>query len=178
MPLLLSTRISPETDLNFSSLRGSSHCTNLPIFPKHIKFLPSNERPAPDFHSQSSTMPTNRSVLAGQARRARRHSGPGRCRHCRGRWLYRRFQVQSWGSRFSGFSINNGFKGYVTLNHALAAKTPSSLSFLDASVFSLCVTTSSLALFGKDYLALPSPALDPPSHWQIRLDLGTQLGCL
>ena len=67
------------------------------------------------------------------------------------------------GDRVFGFSINNGFKGYVTLNHALAAKIPNSLSFNDASVFPLCVTTSSLALFGKDYLALPFPTLNPPS---------------
>ena len=65
------------------------------------------------------------------------------------------------GERVFGFSINNGFKSYVTLNHALAAKIPDSLSFNDASVFPLCVTTSSLALFGKDYLALPFATLNP-----------------
>lgn len=67
------------------------------------------------------------------------------------------------GDRVFGFCVNNGFKSYVTLNHALAAKVPESLSFNDASVFPLCVTTSALALFGKDYLALPFPTLDPTS---------------
>ena len=67
------------------------------------------------------------------------------------------------GDRIFGFSINNGFKEYVTLNHTLAAKIPDSLSFSDASVFPLCITTSSFALFGKDYLALPLPTLNPTS---------------
>ena len=64
------------------------------------------------------------------------------------------------GDRVFGFSHNNGFKGYVTLNQTLAAKIPASLSFNDASVFPLCITTSSFALFGKDYLALPLPSLN------------------
>ena len=67
------------------------------------------------------------------------------------------------GDRVFGFSHNNGFKDCVILNHTLAAKIPDSLSFSDASVFPLCITTSSLALFGKDYLALPLPTLNPTS---------------
>lgn len=68
------------------------------------------------------------------------------------------------GDRVFGFSHNNGFKDdYVILNHTLAAKIPDSLSFSDASVFPLCITTSSFALFGKDYLALPFPTLNPIS---------------
>ncbi|MCJ1389776.1 hypothetical protein MMC18_002633 [Xylographa bjoerkii] len=67
------------------------------------------------------------------------------------------------GDRVFGFSINNGFKDYVVLNHTLAAKIPDSLSFADASVFPLCITTSSFSLFGKDYLALPFPTLNPTS---------------
>ncbi|KAM0795808.1 hypothetical protein BDR22DRAFT_893789 [Usnea florida] len=65
------------------------------------------------------------------------------------------------GDRVFGFSINNGFKGYVTLDRGLAAKVPDSLFFNDASVIPLCVSTSSLALFGKEYLALPFPTLNP-----------------
>ena len=67
------------------------------------------------------------------------------------------------GDRVFGFSINNGFKSYVTLDQGLAAKIPDSLSFNDASVFPLCVSTSALALFGKDYLALPFPTLNSTS---------------
>jgi len=67
------------------------------------------------------------------------------------------------GDRVFGFSHNNGFKEYVTLNYTLADKIPDALSFNEASVFPLCITTSSFALFGKDYLALPFPSLNPSS---------------
>lgn len=60
-----------------------------------------------------------------------------------------------------GFSQNNGFKDYVALDQTLAATIPASLSFNDASVFPPCITTSSFALFRKDYLALPLPGLNP-----------------
>ena len=65
------------------------------------------------------------------------------------------------GDRVFGFSYNNGFKDYVTLNNILAAKIPDSLSFNDASVFPLCITAASFGLFGKNFLALPSPTLNP-----------------
>ena len=64
------------------------------------------------------------------------------------------------GDRIFGFSCNNGFKDYVTLNNILAAKIPDSLSFNDASVFPLCITAASFGLFGKDFLALPFPSLN------------------
>ncbi|MCJ1381389.1 hypothetical protein MMC17_004499 [Xylographa soralifera] len=67
------------------------------------------------------------------------------------------------GDRVFGFSHNNGFKEYVTLNYTLADKIPDALSFSEAAVFPLCITTSSFALFGKDYLALPFPSLNPSS---------------
>ncbi|KAL9612058.1 MAG: hypothetical protein Q9167_003318 [Letrouitia subvulpina] len=67
------------------------------------------------------------------------------------------------GDRVFGFSLNNGFKNFVTLSYTVAAKIPDSLSFSDASVFPLCITTASFGLFGKDYLALPLPTLDPTS---------------
>ena len=67
------------------------------------------------------------------------------------------------GDRVFGFSYNNGFKEYVTLEHTLAGKIPDSLSFNDASVFPLCITTSTFALFGKDFLALPPPSVNPTS---------------
>ena len=68
------------------------------------------------------------------------------------------------GDRVFGFpGGNNSFKDYVTLSYKLAAQIPDSLSFNDASVFPLCIITSSLALFGKDYLSLPFPSLNPVS---------------
>ncbi|KAL4916577.1 hypothetical protein BDW62DRAFT_211840 [Aspergillus aurantiobrunneus] len=65
------------------------------------------------------------------------------------------------GARIFGFSCNNGFQEYVILDYNLAAIISQSLSFAEASVFPLCVTTSSFGLFGKDYLALPYPSLNP-----------------
>ncbi|KAI6085042.1 GroES-like protein [Hypoxylon rubiginosum] len=67
------------------------------------------------------------------------------------------------GDRVFGFSVNNGFKDYVTLDHTLTAKIPESVSFSEACVFPLCITTASFALFGKDYLGLPLPSLNPMS---------------
>ena len=67
------------------------------------------------------------------------------------------------GDRVFGFSYNNGFKEYVTLQYTFAAKIPGSMSFSEASVFPLCIVTSSFALFGKDFLALPFPKLNPTS---------------
>jgi NADPH:quinone reductase-like Zn-dependent oxidoreductase len=64
------------------------------------------------------------------------------------------------GDRVFAFSLNNGFQDYVVLNHLMAAKIPDALSFSSVSVFPLCVTTSSIALFGKDFLGLPLPSLD------------------
>jgi len=37
------------------------------------------------------------------------------------------------------------------------------LSFTDASVFPLCITSSSFALFSKHYLGLPFPTVNPTS---------------
>ena len=68
------------------------------------------------------------------------------------------------GDRVFGFSGgNNSFKSYVTVPQSLAAKIPDHLSFNDVSVFPLCISTSSYGLFGKNFLALPRPSLDPES---------------
>ncbi|KAI0839520.1 GroES-like protein [Hypoxylon sp. FL0890] len=67
----------------------------------------------------------------------------------------------SVGDRVFGFTINNGFQEYVLLDHTLTAKIPEHLSFAEASVFPLCCTTASFSLFGKDFLGLPPPSLNP-----------------
>ena len=56
-----------------------------------------------------------------------------------------------------------GFQDYLILDHTLACKIPDFMSFSDASVFPLCITTSSAALFSKDYLGLPFPTVNPTS---------------
>ncbi|XXH02820.1 hypothetical protein Hte_009207 [Hypoxylon texense] len=67
------------------------------------------------------------------------------------------------GDRVFGFSVNHGFQDYVTVDHTLTAKIPESISFSEACVFPLCITTASFALFGKEYLGLPFPSLSPVS---------------
>ncbi|KAL6721660.1 hypothetical protein ACLMJK_000764 [Lecanora helva] len=71
------------------------------------------------------------------------------------------------GDRVFGFSFNDGFKDYVTLHYTMAAVIPEPLSFKDAAVFPLCITTSAWSLFGKEYLALRSlPTLNPKKTGQ------------
>ena len=65
------------------------------------------------------------------------------------------------GDRVCGFSHNNGFEDYLILNQTLADSFLDLLFFGDASLFPLCITTSSFALFER----LPRfafPALIPP----------------
>ncbi|KAK3330758.1 chaperonin 10-like protein [Apodospora peruviana] len=67
----------------------------------------------------------------------------------------------SVGDRVFGFTSANGFQDYVSLDYTLMAKIPSeSIPFRDAVGFPLCITTSSVSLFGKDYLNLEYPRLD------------------
>ncbi|KAH6711939.1 chaperonin 10-like protein [Leptodontidium sp. MPI-SDFR-AT-0119] len=72
-----------------------------------------------------------------------------------------RFKV---GDRVFGFTINNGFKDYAILDHALTAVIPNNMAYRDVVVFSLCMTTSSFGLFGKDFLHLERPQLTPVSR--------------
>ncbi|KAI1449073.1 GroES-like protein [Annulohypoxylon stygium] len=67
------------------------------------------------------------------------------------------------GDRVFAFTINNGFQEYVTVDHTLTAKIPDGLSFREASVFPLCITSASFGLFGKDFLGLPYPSLNATS---------------
>ncbi|KAI1137502.1 GroES-like protein [Hypoxylon sp. FL0543] len=75
-----------------------------------------------------------------------------------GRTAASKFRV---GDRVFGFTINHGFQDYVLVDYTLTAKIPDRLSFAEASVFPLCCTTASFSLFGKDYLGLPLPTLNP-----------------
>jgi NADPH:quinone reductase-like Zn-dependent oxidoreductase len=54
-----------------------------------------------------------------------------------------------------------GFQDYVVVDDSLACKIPDSLSFSDASVFPLCISSSSFALFSKEFLGLPFPTTKP-----------------
>lgn len=52
-----------------------------------------------------------------------------------------------------------GFQEYVIVESQLACHIPDSMSFAEASVFPLCITTPSHGLFSKDFLALDMPPL-------------------
>ncbi|KAA8645830.1 hypothetical protein EYZ11_010710 [Aspergillus tanneri] len=56
------------------------------------------------------------------------------------------------------------FQDYVILDHNMACKIPDSLSFIDASVFPLCIATAAQGLFSKDYLGLPYPTINTPAN--------------
>ena len=64
----------------------------------------------------------------------------------------------------SGKSQMGGFQEYVIAETGLACHIPDFMSFAEASVFPLCVTTPSFGLFGKDWLGLPPPQLEPVSN--------------
>ncbi|KAF4630235.1 hypothetical protein G7Y89_g7905 [Cudoniella acicularis] len=75
------------------------------------------------------------------------------------------------GDRILGFALGagtmkpeqGGFQDNVILDHTMACKIPDSLSFVDASVFPLCVATAAYGLFSRAFLAMPFPALEPKS---------------
>ncbi|KAL1604140.1 hypothetical protein SLS60_005733 [Paraconiothyrium brasiliense] len=63
----------------------------------------------------------------------------------------------SVGDRVFGFTANNGFQDYVTLDYRLVAKLPDHMAYSEAVVLGLCAATSAMFLFGKDYLHLDYP---------------------
>ncbi|CAN8105388.1 unnamed protein product [Discula destructiva] len=70
------------------------------------------------------------------------------------------------GDRVFGFTANDGFQDYVSLDYTLMAKIPGHLPYHDVVVFGLCITTSSISLFGKDYLHLEYPRLNAPRQFK------------
>jgi NADPH:quinone reductase-like Zn-dependent oxidoreductase len=52
------------------------------------------------------------------------------------------------------------------------AKIPDSVSYSEASVLPLCITTAASALFDKDHLGLPLPQLEPKSQGKVILIWG------
>lgn len=68
------------------------------------------------------------------------------------------------GDRVFGFSANNGFQDYVTLEDRLMTKIPGDMPYREPVVLGLCVATSAMLLFGKDYLHLDYPKLGAPKN--------------
>ena len=75
------------------------------------------------------------------------------------------------GDRILGLALGSavmkpeqgGFQEYVILDHTMACKISDSLSFNDASVFPLCITTTTYGLFSKDFLGMPFPEVNSTS---------------
>ena len=73
------------------------------------------------------------------------------------------------GDRVLAFAVGTqkpergAFQDYVVVDHMIACKIPDSMSFIDASVFPLCISTAAHALFAKEFLGMPFPKLDPVS---------------
>jgi len=78
----------------------------------------------------------------------------------------------SVGDRVFGFSANNGFQDYVALEDKLMTKVPGDMACREAVVFGLCIATSAMFLFGKDYLHLDYPKLGASKNGQFVLVWG------
>ena len=63
-----------------------------------------------------------------------------------------------------GKSEMGGFQEYVIAEAKLACHMPESMTFAEASVFPLCITTPSHGLFSREFLALPMPSLNAPQE--------------
>lgn len=64
-------------------------------------------------------------------------------------------------SRESGKECESAFQLYTIVQGCLASKIPSSMSFEQASVLPLCLSTAACGMFQKDFLALQYPSLNP-----------------
>lgn len=71
------------------------------------------------------------------------------------------------------------FQEYVVHEAAFACKIPDSLSFIDASVFPLCIATAAHGLYSKKYLNLPFPAVNNAENGKSVLVWGgaSAVGC-
>ena len=72
-----------------------------------------------------------------------------------------------------------GFQEYVVLHEHMTSPVPRSMSFENACVIPLGLSTAACALFQKDYLALPHPSVSPESTRKTLLVWGgsTSVGC-
>ncbi|KAH9907944.1 chaperonin 10-like protein [Xylariomycetidae sp. FL2044] len=76
------------------------------------------------------------------------------------------------GDRVFGFTANNGFQEYTTLDYRLMSRFPDTMAYREAVVFGLCSATTALLMFDKDYLNLEYPRLDATKRGQSLLVWG------
>jgi len=62
----------------------------------------------------------------------------------------------------SGDVAEGAFQRYVSCHADLVSKIPERMNFDEASTLPLAITTAAQGLYGKEYLRLPYPTLDPP----------------
>ena len=79
----------------------------------------------------------------------------------------------------SNKSSEGAFQEYTVVRSKLASPIPDSLSYEDACVLPLCLSTASCGLFQKDFLALPYPTTAPQVSGKTVLVWGgsTSVGC-
>ena len=63
----------------------------------------------------------------------------------------------------TGNTSEDAFQAYISVNPALVAKIPDSMSFEEAAVLPLSLSTASAGLFQEEFLGLPHPKVNPTS---------------
>lgn len=69
-------------------------------------------------------------------------------------------------------SSEGAFQEYTVVRANMASPIPSSMSYEDACVLPLCLSTAACGLFQKDYLALPYPTVSPKPNGKTLLVWG------
>lgn len=82
--------------------------------------------------------------------------------------------VSALSSKDDGSKDNStgGFQLFVKAGEHNVAKIPNFVSYAEASVLPLCITTAATALFDKENLGLPLPQLEPKSWGKVILIWG------
>lgn len=75
-------------------------------------------------------------------------------------------------------SQSGAFQLYSAAHSALTSKIPAGMSFVDAAVLPLAVSTAGMGLFAKDYLALPAPSTSPNQSTDSSKNSGKKLAIL
>lgn len=63
--------------------------------------------------------------------------------------------------RDSNKTCESAFQAYTVIQNYMASKIPSTMSFEQASVIPLCLSTAACGMYQKGYLALQYPSIDP-----------------
>lgn len=64
-------------------------------------------------------------------------------------------------------STHGGFQLYTAIPTTPVSKIPDNISYAEASVFPIAVSTAIVGLYGSEYLGLPYPSLDPKDSGKV-----------